>query len=219
LSYEDFLDNTVHFLKGMPSYRGEDSINYLYNSYRIDDYMHAFKDDLYRYEDIKEILLDENGKLKEINKDIYYKVLKIAKELEEYSNKQRELAHKQWEILIISADTPCNIKEFMSYSRHDRDILSISHDKNVLSFEFHSGFDRSEIYVFESSQIYCDIELSEVVKGFHIVDEEYYYNHDTKMYEYSALLRRRIGREDFHEIHELNFNFSKIISDTTRLRD
>jgi len=209
ISYKEFIDNTVHFLKGTPYYRGEESINYIYNSYRIDDYINAFKDDIYRYEDIKKIVLDENDKLKEIDEEIYYKVIEIAREHRKHSDKQYELVQKQLKVLN-SMEIPCNIKEFINFSHHDIDIISISHDKKTLSIEFDSHFDRTKTYVFEIARISHDIALSEIVKGFHVVDEEYSYIPNKKMYEYSALLRRRGKSDDFHEIHELNFTFNKL---------
>jgi len=208
LSFCEFLEQIVHRAKGYPYYRGEDSINYLYNQHRIDDYINYYKNYLYRYGDIKDIMLDENGRLKEMNEEIYYKVLEIAKEHGQYSRIQYELLREQRESLCNTEGISCNIKKLIAFLHHDDKIYSINQDENMLSFEC-GGI----IYVFENADISCDIELSEIVKGFHVVDEEYYYDSNKKVYEYCMLLRKW-NTEGYDEIHYMSITFRELISIT-----
>lgn len=188
----------------------------LYNNHNIQmDYCfymnRDFNEFVYNYELVKSILYDNKQKLNNLDKKIYYKMLKLAQCYKNYQKKQSMLLKESTQ-RIFESNCSENIKFLAGYRYHDCSIININYKEKYLSIEYDDfSWNRHTRYIFNIKDFIHNISI-ENIKEFEVVYEEIIAVPAESIFEYNLLLRKWGDLSENNQIEEISILFIDLIS-------
>lgn len=169
-----------------------------------------FNQYIFAYNKVKDILFDEKQMLYDLDRDMYCKILDIAKIYKQFQEEQF-LTLKESTEKIQNGNYSENIKFLTKYHYHDCKIISIMYDEELLYLQFDDfSWSRYTEYVFEVEEFIHNISLEEL-KKFTVLYEEMTINPSDNIFEYNVLLNKW-DKEEPIQIEEISIKFTDIKS-------
>lgn len=169
-----------------------------------------FNQYIFEYDKVKDILFDENDVLYNLDKDMYYKIINIAKNYKQFQEEQF-LSLKVSTENIQNGNYSEDVKFLAKYNYHDCNIINIMYEGKILSIQFDDfSWSRYTEYVFEVKEFVHNISLEEL-KKFKVLYEEIIISSDKGTFEYNMLLNKW-EKEESIQIEEMSIKFTDIKS-------
>lgn len=169
-----------------------------------------FNQYIFEYNKVKDILFDENRVLYDLDKDIYYKILHIAKNYKQFQEEQFLSLNASTE-KIQKGNYSEDVKFLAKYNYHDCNIINVMYEGEILSIQFDDfSWSRYTECVFEVKEFVHNISLEEL-KRFKVLYEEIIINPGEDIFEYNILLNKW-GKEESIQIEEISIKFTDIKS-------